>query len=401
MRPFGTLLPFEEAERIIATNIKPITRIETVDVDSCLERVLAQDIVATRNTPPFDRAAVDGYAVKARDTFGVYRQNPRVLKVVGAVYAGSASRIRLAQGESIQVATGTRMPIGADAVVMVEDVNREDDQIRVFKSVSPGTNLAQKGEDIKRGETVLREGSVLDPGKVGVLASQGMEQVRVYEKPKVAVIPTGEEIAELGRRLKPDQVYDINSYTVGAVVRQNGGEAIRFNITGDSRLEIEAAIEKALKADLVVFTGGSSVGEKDLLYGILKEQGKVFFHGLQIKPGKPTMFAVVRGKPFLGMPGYPTSCLLNVYLLMLPALRKMVHLPPKRSITVSAELGERVSGSIGRRQFLPVRLEGDMAMPIFKESGAITGIAKADGYIVISENTDILEKGEPVMVTLF
>jgi molybdopterin biosynthesis enzyme len=185
------------------------------------------------------------------------------------------------------------------------------------------------------------------------------------------------------------------------VVSENGGVALQFGIVGDTQKELRDAIAATSVADLVVFTGGSSVGERDLMFDILKEEGEVLFHGIQVKPGKPTMFAVVRGKPLLGMPGYPTSCLINAYLILLPALRKMAHLPSKRGVGISAILGERVPGGIGRRQFLPVRLEGDRAVPLFKESGAITGIARADGYIIVQENIDILEKGEPVTVILF
>ncbi len=401
MKPFGTLLPFDEALRIIDDHITPIGRIEKLGLDACLGRVLAEDVVAVRSNPPFDRAAMDGYAVKARDTFGTSRGSPRMLGVVDVIYAGEKPQSRVAHGECIQIATGAVMPAGADAVVMIEDVSREADHIKVLKPVYPGANLARAGEDIKKGETVLSEGQVLDPGKVGVLASQGMRRVPVYHRPGVAVIPTGEEIAENSKKLKPGQVYDINSYTISAVVSENGGVALRFGIVGDTQKELRDAVAAASAADLVVFTGGSSVGEKDLLFGILKEEGEVLFHGIQVKPGKPTMFALVRGKPFLGMPGYPTSCLINAYLLLLPALRKMAHLPSKRGVVISASLGERVSGSVGRRQFLPVQMEGDKAMPLFKESGAITGIARADGYIIIPENIDILEKGEPVTVILF
>ncbi len=401
MKPFGTLLPFDEALRIINDHITPIGHIEKLGLDDCLGRVLAEDIVAVRSTPPFDRAAMDGYAVKARDTFGTSRQSLGILGVVDVVYAGEKPQRRVAHGECIQIATGAVMPAGADAVVMIEDVSREADHIRVIKPTYPGANLARAGEDIKKGETALGEGQVLDPGKVGVLASQGMRHIPVYQRPRVAVIPTGKEIAESGKKLKPGQVYDINSYTISAVVSENGGVAIRFDIVGDTQKELRDAVAAASAADLVVFTGGSSVGERDLMFGILKEEGEVLFHGIQVKPGKPTMFALVRGKPFLGMPGYPTSCLINSYLLLSPALRKMAHLPSKRGVAISAGLGERVPGSIGRRQFLPVRLEGDRAVPLFKESGAITGIARADGYIIVPENIDILEKGEPVTVILF
>ena len=401
MRPFGTLLSFDEALRIVVTSIESISRIEAIPIDDSLKRVLAEDIIATRNTPPFARAAMDGYALKARDTFGASRQNPRLLDMIDAVYAGEMPKTRLSAGECIQVATGARMPQGADSVVMVEDTSHQDGQVKIIKSVSPGSHVAPRGEDIKKGELVLKEGLVLDPAKVGVLASQGITRVSVYQKPVVAIIPTGEEICEVGKRLKPAQIYDINSHTISAVVKANGCLPLIFKITGDTVSEIKATIEASLKSDMVVFTGGSSVGERDLLFGILDEMGKVFFHGIQIKPGKPTMFAMVRSKPIFGMPGYPTSCLINAYILMLPALRKMARLPSKRRQIINARLGERVHGSVGRRQFLPVKVDGDTAIPIFKESGAISGTAKADGYIVINENIDILEKGEPVTVTLF
>lgn len=401
MKPFGALLSFEKAVSIIDANIEKISRIETISISNCLHRILAQDIIASRSTPPFDRAAVDGYALKARDTFGTSRQNPGMLKITGAVYAGELPKLKLGSGECAQIATGAKMPRGADAVVMVEDVNRENEQIIIIKPIYPKANIAPRGEDIKKGELVLKKGIFLSPANIGVLASQGITRVKVYEKPVVAVIPTGEEIGEVGRKLKQAQIYDINSHTISAVVRENGCKSSRFGIAGDTHAAIKAAIEAGLEADMLVFTGGSSVGERDLLFGILEEMGEVFFHGVQIKPGKPTMFGKVEGKPVFGMPGYPTSCLINAYILLLPALRKMAGLPVKRYVTVKTTLGEKIPGSTGRKQFLPVRVDEKAAFPIFKESGAITGTAKADGYIVIDENIDIMEKGQPVTVTLF
>jgi molybdenum cofactor synthesis domain-containing protein len=293
------------------------------------------------------------------------------------------------------------MPKGADAVVMVEDTEAEDNGVRVFKSVYPRANVSPKGEDIKKGDRVLKQGFFLDAGKVGVLASQGINQVRVYEKPRVAVLPSGEEVVELGKRLRPGQVYDINSHTIASVVRANGGLPHRFDVVSDKAGEIKKTITEAIKSDLVVISGGSSVGERDLLIDVLKDMGEVLFHGIQVKPGKPTIFARVQGKPLLGMPGYPTSCLINAYLFLLPAVRKMAHLPPRVGESVEAKLSRRVPGSVGRRQFLTVRLEGNEAVPVFKESGAITSIAEADGYIEIAENIELLEKGQPVTVTLF
>ncbi len=401
MKPFGALLPFEEAKKLIDANIKPITRTEIINIDDASGRVLTEDIVATLSTPPFDRAAMDGYAVKAKDTFNSGQLNPKVLNLVGELQAGETPQMRVNTGECIQIATGAVMPKGADAVVMVEDTEAGNGRVKVFKSVYPKASVAKKGEDIKEGELVLRHGSVLDPGKIGVFASQGMNQIKVYEKPRVAILPTGEEVGEVGKRLKRGQVYDINSHTVSSVIKANGGIPLRFGVVGDDAEDIKLAIAEALKNDLVVISGGSSVGERDLLFGVLHNLGKVLFHGIQVKPGKPTIFAMIQDKPLLGMPGYPTSCLINTYLFLLPAIRKMAHLPPRRDEVVEAMLSRRVPGSVGRRQFLPVKIEGNDAIPMFKESGAITSIAEADGYIEIAENIDLLEKGQPVTVRLF
>jgi molybdenum cofactor synthesis domain-containing protein len=401
MKPFGTLIPFSKASQIITTNIKPILRTETIHIDDCLNRVLAEDFIATRNTPPFNRAAMDGYAVKAKDTFGASRENPKLFNMVDVLYAGSVPQKKVAAGECIQIATGAVLPVGADAVVMIEDVDRKNRQVKIFKPLYPRANIALKGEDVKKGELILAQGTLLAPAKIGVITSQGMRHVRVYEKPKVMIVPTGEEIGELGKKLRQGQVYDINSYTLSAVVEESGCLPVKSHIVSDNITEIKTTISEALKSDFVIISGGSSVGERDLLFGILNEWGNVLFHGVQIKPGKPTMFAIVKEKPVMGMPGYPTSCMMNAYIFLKPALRKLAHLPPKKELTISAKLSERVLGSVGRRQFLPVMVEAGIARPIFKESGTITGTAKANGYIVVVENIDILEKGEPVTVTFF
>ncbi|MFH1381766.1 MAG: gephyrin-like molybdotransferase Glp [Chloroflexota bacterium] len=401
MKPFGVLLPFGEARKIVEANIKPITRKTTIDIDEALGRVLAEDMVAKMSIPPFARAAMDGYAVKAKDTFGAGQLHPKALEVAGELHAGEAPRESVGSGQCLQIATGAMMPKGADAVVMVEDTEADGKRVKVFKSVSPGANVGKKGEDIKEGGLVLREGNVLDAGKIGVLAAQGLTRVRVYDRPKVAVLSSGEEVEEVGKKLKPGQIYDINSHTVTAVVTDNGGIAIKSGIVGDKIEAIKACLTEALKSDLVVISGGSSVGERDLLVGVLEGWGKILFHGIQVKPGKPTIFAMIEGKPLLGMPGYPTSCLINGYLFLLPAVRKMAHLPPRAGKTVTARVGRRIPGSVGRRQFLTVKVNEGEAIPVFKESGAITSIAEADGYIEIAENVDLLEKGETVTVTLF
>ena len=401
MRPFGALISYHHASEIIDRNIHPVTRTELIPIDDAVNRVLVEDLTAQMNVPPFNRSAMDGYALKHEDTFGAGQFKPKTFNIVGDIHAGDNPVYMIQSGECMQISTGAVMPEGADAVMMVEDTEREGSQVKVFKSLTPGANIGKMGEDIKEGTLVLKAGVLLDAGKVGVLASQGLSQVKVYAKPRIAVIPTGEEVVQGGGKLKPGQLFDINSHTISALVSACGGIPVKIGISGDTKEKLKAAITEGLKSDIVVLSGGSSVGERDLLVDVLEGWGEMLFHGVQVKPGKPTIFAVIEGKPLMGMPGYPTSCLINSYLFLAPALRKMAHLPPHKGNTVQAKLARRVPGSTGRRQFLTVKLVGDEAVSVFKESGAITSIAEADGYIEIPENIDLLEKGEIVTVTLF
>jgi molybdenum cofactor synthesis domain-containing protein len=401
MRPFGALISYQEAKDVIDRHTSAITRTEGVAIDDAVNRVLAEDVVAKMNVPPFTRSAMDGYAVKAKDTFDAGQFKPQVFKVIGELHAGENPSKKIKSGECIQISTGAVMPEGADSVIMVEDTEREGNEVKVFKSITPGTNIGKMGGDIKEGAVILKAGIMLDAGKVGVIASQGLSKIKVYEKPRIAIIPTGEEVVQGGKKLQPGQLYDINSHTISALVSASGGVPVRIDIAGDKAEELRAAVKEALKSDIVVLSGGSSVGERDLLVDVIDMWGEIFFHGVQVKPGKPTIFAMIEGKPLMGMPGYPTSCLINSYLFLVPAIRKLANLPQRSGDTVKAKLSRRVPGSTGRRQFLTVKLVGDEAVSVFKESGAITSIAEADGYIEIPENIDMLEKGQIVTVTLF
>ena len=401
MRPFGALISYQEAKEIIDRHIHPLTRTEPVLLNEAVNRILAEDCVAKMDVPPFNRAAMDGYAVKAKDTFGAGQFKPKVFKIIGELHAGEIPAKKIKSGECVQISTGAVMPEGADAVMMVEDTEREGNEVKFFKSITPGSNVGKMGGDIKEGSIILKAGILLDAGKVGVLASQGLSRVKVFQKPKIAVIPTGEEVVPAGKKLQPGQLYDINSHTISALVSASGGVPVNIAIAGDKPEELRATIKEALQSDIVVLSGGSSVGERDLLVDVIDMWGEILFHGVQVKPGKPTIFAIIEGKPLMGMPGYPTSCLINSYLFLVPSIRKMAHLPPRTGDTVKAKLSRRVPGSTGRRQFLTVKLVGDEAVSVFKESGAITSIAEADGYIEIPENIDMLEKGDIVTVTLF
>ena len=396
MRPFGELVPREEAMRLILENIKPIERVETILLEQACGRVVSRDVEAGFDVPPFDRASMDGYAVRAGDTRGA----PVTLREVGEIHAGMTYEGVLGPGECLEIATGSPIPEGADAVVKVEDTQPGKGEVLVRREVAPGENVAKAGEDISRGEVVVEAGTFVTPGVLGALAALGLSEVEVYAKPRVAIYSSGPEIAPQGQPLKPGQVYDINSYTVSAVVEANGGVPLRMGIMEDSWERVEACLKEASKYDLAVFSGGSSVGVKDLLARAVEKKGRVYFHGVKTKPGKPTLFGEVGGVPVFGMPGYPTSCLNNAYVYLLPALRKLARLPPKRWVKVEAPLAGRLETSSGREQFITVRLEEGKAYVVYKKSGDITSMTHADGYITLPPGRWVLEEGETVEVTL-
>lgn len=401
MKPLKSLISLEEARKLLLDAARPIERTEEVLLLQAGGRVLAQGVVAGIDVPPFPRAAMDGYAVRAEDTFGAGDLRPVELPLIGVIHAGEEGREEVKKGTCIQVATGAPMPLGANAVVKVEDTELFGDKVRVYKPVHPGANLAPAGEDIRKGAEMLQPGSYLTPSKVGVLAALGISRLRVYARPSVAVIPSGSEVVEPGKSLGPGRIYDINSYTLAALIQENGGLPRVFPIMADEVVGLREALVEALAFDLVVISGGSSVGERDLLASVLDGMGEVIFHGIAVKPGKPTLLALVEGKPVLGMPGYPTSCLTNGYGLLVPMLRKMARLPDGEREPLRVPLARRVTSTIGRHQFLPVKLLKGQAVPVFKESGAITSMADADGYIEIPANVDLLERGEVVEVKLF
>ncbi len=400
MRPFTNLIPFEEARKIVIENVKPIEDVEEVPLLDALHRVLAEDIVAPINVPPFPRAAEDGYAVRAEDTYGAGQYNPRELRLVGEVNTGEYKEIKIKKGECIKIATGAMIPKGADAVVRVEDTEEESGIVRIFRPVHPGFDIAPEGEDIKVGDNVLHRGIYLDPPKIGVLAALGISKVKVYRKPRIAVLPSGNELIVPGEEIQPGKIYDVNTYTISSVIKENGGEPVIFPFVMDDIEDIDRKLKEALKYDMVVFSGGSSVGDRDLLIDVVSRYAEILFHGVQIKPGKPTWCA--RGERLIfGMPGFPTSCLNDSYQFLAPAVRKMARLPSLQERIVKAKMARRITSTLGRMQFFTVRLKDGYAHPAYKTSGAITSMADSDGYIIIPANSDLVEKGEEVEVHLW
>ena len=345
---------------------------------------------------------MDGYAVIAADTFGATQYEPKVLRLVETVYTGQMPTRAVRTGECVEIATGAPMPEGADAVVMVEETEKADQQqVRIFSPVYPRQNVGRQGADIRAGQVLIDAGVVLNPSRVGAIAAVGIVEVEVFARPRVAILSTGNEIVDPGQPLGPGQIYDINRFTLSAIIAEHGGVPVPHATVADTIDELAAALDRCRDEDLVIFSGGSSVGERDLMLDLLASRGRVLFHGIAVKPGKPTLFGLIDGKPVLGMPGYPTSCLSNGYMLLVPLLRRMARLPAASLRSIVVPLGQRVVSTTGRHQFYTVRIVDGVAMPAFKASGDITSMSQADGYIEIPAQTDIVEKGEMVEVKMF
>jgi molybdopterin molybdotransferase len=401
MRPFTRTISIGEARALIDAGMPRIERRERVALLDARGRVLSASVVAGADVPPFDRASMDGYAVVAADTNGASRERPGKLQLAGRVYTGDVPTGRVDAGACIEIATGAPMPAGADAVIMVEETAVSGDEVSIFASVRPAQNIGRRGADITTGQTILREGDVLNASRVGALAALGFADVEVWARPSVAVLSTGNEIAPQGAPLAPGQIYDINRFTVSTVIAEHGGVAVPVATARDSLPALHAALDECLRHDLVVFSGGSSVGERDLILDVIRERGEVLFHGIAVKPGKPTLFGRVQDTPVFGMPGYPTSCLSNAYILLVPALRRMARLPLTAPRRLTLALSARVTSVAGRHQFYSVRVEGEHAVPAFKASGDITSMSQADGYIEIPAEVTEVSAGTEVEVTLF
>jgi molybdenum cofactor synthesis domain-containing protein len=401
MKPIKETIPLEEARQLIAEACRPIDRTERVRLVDANGRVAAADVISTRDVPPFSRAGMDGFALRAEDTFGASRYEPKTLRVIDKVYTGQVPAKAIEPGTAIEIATGAPMPQGADAVVMVEETEKAGSDVRVLTPVYPRQNVGRQGADIVVGQTVIARGLVLNPSRIGAIAALGVADVEVYAKPTVAILSTGNEIVDPGQELRPGQIYDINKFTLSTIIQEHGGVPSPFSTAQDTIEALERAIDACASCDVLVFSGGSSVGERDLILDVIGRKGEIVFHGIAVKPGKPTVFGTINGKPMFGMPGYPTSCLSNAYMMLVPALRSMARLPPRHTQTVSLPLGQRIVSTTGRHQFYTVKIVDGAAMPAFKASGDITSMSQADGYIEIPAQTDIVEKGERVDVKLF
>jgi len=406
---FRKLLTLEEAQ--VAINRLEVEALGSEEAPLLIahNRVLAENVTSKLDIPPFDRSTVDGYAVKAADTFGAEEKQPAKLRVCGVVNIGELPKVNVSEGQAAEIVTGAPIPEGADAVVMVEDTEKTGAELRVFSSVTKGENVMKKGADIKKGETVLNAGQVLSSREIGVLAALGAASARVHAVPRVAVLSTGGEVTEPGSVLPAGKIYDINAYSICAAVLESGGKPVYMGVAPDDPTEMREALQRALEcADVVITSGGVSVGPKDITPQTVDSLGQpgLIFSGIAVKPGKPTTVALIGCKLVFALPGHPTSALLMFQLLVRPVIWRLAGRAATEVALVRAVAGRRMFSAKGRRTFVMVTLrkekDGFVAETVESgASGAITTLAKADGYVEIPENQQFVDKDEEVKVTLF
>lgn len=411
MAGFRKLLPLGDALSIIFGEGLPEPRGETVATVSSLGRALYEDVVSGVDVPPFDRTAVDGYAIRSRESFSASRNNPATFSIKGCIGAGGGTKGKLEPlepGEAYEVYTGSPIPDGSDAVVMAEDAKRHGRSVEVYKAVPRMSNISPKGEDIRAGEVLLRAGTVVMPWHIGALASVGIAMVAVRRAVRVGVLSTGSELVDLGSG-KPNEgrILDSTRPMLIASIEALGCESVDGGIVKDDVESIAGAIGRlGSKVDAFITIGGTSVGRKDLVPdAVLEASGRILFHGLAIKPGKPTGYATLGGRPLFMLPGYPVSSLVGFEAVVVPVLSKMMGRGVPRRAIVTARMSRRVPTSPGIRHYLRVRLRragrGYVAEPItITGSGLLSSVTKADGMVVIGEDLEGIEEGEAVEVEL-
>lgn len=408
MPEFLELLPPGEALALLLRHFPArSTAAEEVQTVQALGRVTAQALLAPEALPAFSRSTVDGYAVRARDTYGASDALPAYLALVGEAPMGAAPDFAIAVGQAALIHTGGMLPEGADAVVMLEYTQAaRPGEIEVLRAVAPGENELHAGEDVQAGQVVVPAGALLREPEIGGLMALGLTRVSVAVPPRVAILSTGDEVIDPAGAPCPGQVRDVNSYTLSALVEKHGGIARRSGIIPDQRSALERALRDALAgSDLVVITAGSSASTRDLTADVIAEMGApgVLVHGVNVRPGKPTILAVCDGKPVIGLPGNPVSALVIASLFVTPLIERLLGLPAGRPRpSLPARLSVNLASQAGREDWTPVRLVpgpgGYTAEPIFYKSNLIFTLAQSDGMIHIPPDATGLEAGAHVQV---
>ena len=378
------------------------TGTEFVSLSACLGRKIAKDIISDEFIPPFSRSTVDGFAVSASDTYGSSESVPAMLTLKGEILMGEKAEEKIKKGECIRISTGGMLPVGADSVVMLEHTQTDFDGLcLVFKAVGPFENVTKKGDDIVPGRMVIKKGTVLSSKHIGILASLGITEIECTKRPVVAVISTGDELVEITEKPADGKIRNINSAMLSALLLENGCGVVDSGIIRDSKAELEKALKKAAnESDVILISGGSSAGARDLTAEIINENGSLLFHGISMKPGKPTIFGSCFGKPVFGLPGHPTAAYFVSVRMLLPLLRKLGAVV-KGTKKESAVLSCNLPSNHGREEIVCVELENGKATPVFGKSGIVSLLSESDGYVIIDRNCEGLKTNEEVTVNLF
>jgi molybdopterin molybdotransferase len=408
MPEFLTLLPPDSAREKLLAELTPLSRSTLIETSAALGRVTAEDVLAPHPLPAFPRSTVDGYAVKARDTFGASDTLPAYLKLIGEVPMGAAPAFLLQTGHCAIIHTGGMLPEGADAVVMLEYTQTAGSEIEILRAVADGENVIRIGEDVSENQVVIPKGTLLRPAEIGGLMALGTIKLRVVTIVQTGLISSGDEIIKPDKTPTAGQVRDINSHTLAALVRRSGGEPVFYGIIPDSFSALKTVAEKALaECDIVIITAGSSASTRDMTADVIASLGEpgVLVHGINTRPGKPTILGVCNGKAVIGLPGNPVSALVNGYLFVVPVIEKLLGLPlDKPKATVKARLTLNLASQAGREDWWPVKVtksdDGWQAEPIFGKSNLIFTLAAADGLIKIHPDATGLSAGEIVEVTI-
>lgn len=390
---------------IFNVKLNTFQKTEMVSLSKAVGKVSAEHVLSVENIPPYDRSSVDGYALKASDTFGSSEALPSILKCMGEIEMGERAERILDDYMCFKIPTGGKLPENADSVVMIEYTDYTDDGFCcVLKPVAPFENVIKAGDDIKIGQTALYKNTLIEAKNIGALAALGISELKVKKRFTVGVISTGDELVEVNEKPKGSQIRDINSTLLYAALKNSYIEVKTYPIVKDNKNQLKETALKALNEnDMLLISGGSSVGEKDVVYNVLCELGEVLFHGVSIKPGKPTMFAVAESKPVFGLPGHPLAAFFTTRLFVLPLIDKMLGIE-KTEKSIIRKAVSNIPSNHGREEILPVILlkdeENEFFEPLFSKSSIISVLNKADGYIRIDKNSEGIKKGEKVRVQL-
>jgi molybdopterin molybdotransferase len=389
---FKARINADKAKELFLNSFQPLSKIEVLPVEECDGRIIAENITANIDVPHYKRAAMDGFAVMASETLGAGTGSPVMLRLANIIEKGSCMRVH----------TGSPMPEGADAVMMMEDTILKDDMVEIFAQIHPFKNVGAIGEDVQKGELILNEERMLRPCDIAVLASLGIEKIKVFKRPLVVIIPTGEELVPRTKKnLLEGEVYETNGLMSAMYIKKWGGNAQLLDIVTDSPEKIKEAIISNPDADMILTSGGTSVGKRDYLSEVLGSMGKLLVHGVGISPGKPTALGIINGKPVVCMPGYPVAGIVALFYFGKAAFRRLGHIPDEPERIVHCVLSEKITGRTGYKTFARVKIDNGKAIPLATAgAGILSSVSKADGFVIIPENIEGLNAGEEVEVVL-